>query len=121
MSSDEGGDGERRMAFTDENDFEGGQWIGGEYYGTQRKGRIQTADEKLYGVFADGSSDDERGRRHGKSDKARLKLRPPKDMSRPVDFVGGAGKGNAPQGVERGVTEGEQDMELDSDDHVTDG
>lgn len=42
-----------------DTDFEGGQWIGGEFFYTQRKAkRQQTEEDRLYGVFQ-GSSDDE--------------------------------------------------------------
>ncbi|CAN0517480.1 unnamed protein product, partial [Laminaria digitata] len=42
------------------NDFEGGRWINGEYYyENQRKGQTQTEDDRILGVFQDGSSDDD--------------------------------------------------------------
>lgn len=41
-----------------ENDFQDGQWIGGEfYYKKRRDKRTQTKDDVLYGVFASGDSD----------------------------------------------------------------
>ena len=68
--------------FNVENDFEGGQWIGGEFFfSNKRQKRQQTADDRLYGVFADGSdSDGERKqRRRERPDKA--------DYTMPVSFV----------------------------------
>ena len=45
--------------FSTEADFEDGQWIGGEFFSSGRKHRRQqTADDRLYGVFADGSDSD---------------------------------------------------------------
>ena len=42
-----------RAAFTVDNDFEGGQWVGGEFYAKgRRKGRQMTREEAIYGVFA---------------------------------------------------------------------
>ncbi|KAK1295962.1 hypothetical protein QJS10_CPB15g01917 [Acorus calamus] len=52
--------------FAMDNDFEGGQYIDGEYYYRNRKEkRRQTKDDSLYGVFVGSSSDDE-DRRSGK-------------------------------------------------------
>ncbi|CAM9140265.1 unnamed protein product, partial [Chrysoparadoxa australica] len=55
MSSDEdvgSSDGEHRAAFTTENDYEDGKWIGGEFYASgQKRGRTQTQEERLYGVW----------------------------------------------------------------------
>lgn len=67
-----------------ENDYEGGQWIGGEYYYKKRKEkRTQTKDDVLYGVFADSDDDDDdypsRKRKKDFSKKA--------DLTKPVNFV----------------------------------
>ncbi|CAN0374531.1 unnamed protein product, partial [Ectocarpus sp. 12 AP-2014] len=49
------------------NDFEGGRWINGEYYyESQRKGQMQTEDDRILGVFQDGSSDEDEGRKKKK-------------------------------------------------------
>ncbi|CAL0331264.1 unnamed protein product [Lupinus luteus] len=40
------------------NDFEGGEWIGGEHYYRKRKEKLtQTREDVLYGVFADSEDD----------------------------------------------------------------
>ncbi|KAK1271565.1 hypothetical protein QJS04_geneDACA013028 [Acorus gramineus] len=54
--------------FAMDNDFEGGQFIDGEYYYRNRKEkRRQTKDGSLYGVFVGSSSDDDdEDRRSGK-------------------------------------------------------
>ena len=40
-----------------DNDFEGGQWVEGEYfYANKRKKRPQTKDQRLYGMCASSSS-----------------------------------------------------------------
>ncbi|KAG8378618.1 hypothetical protein BUALT_Bualt07G0004200 [Buddleja alternifolia] len=67
-----------------DNDYEDGQWIGGEFYGKRRQKRSQTKEDVLYGVFADGDSDSDDGfgskkRRKGLAKKA--------DYTKPVSFV----------------------------------
>ncbi|KAL6762911.1 TFP11-domain-containing protein [Haematococcus lacustris] len=63
--------------FDADNDFEGGQWVGGEFYAVGvKRGRTQTKEEQLYGVFLESDSEEERGR--GQKPKA--------DYSRPVAF-----------------------------------
>lgn len=63
-----------------DNDYEGGQWVGDEYFYQNKKQKThQTADERLYGVFADSDSEGE-GRGKKRSQKAA-------DFSRPVGFV----------------------------------
>ena len=53
-----------------EGDFENGQWIGGEFFGSKKRSRQQTKDDALYGVFADDSEDEDRkGRKGGKQEK----------------------------------------------------
>eukprot|EP00803_Ostreobium_quekettii_P005141 evm.model.scf_54.2 EVM.evm.TU.scf_54.2 scf_54:5179-15799(+) len=70
--------------FDVDNDFEGGQWIGGEYfYKNKRQKRQQTEDDRLYGIFAEDDSEDEgrgrRGRRGGGPGRS--------DFTKPVNFV----------------------------------
>ncbi|KAG9448584.1 hypothetical protein H6P81_008549 [Aristolochia fimbriata] len=61
-----------------ENDFEDGQWIGGEFYYSKRKEkRTQTKEDVLYGVFADSDSEAE--------DLSRKRKKA--DFSKPVSFV----------------------------------
>ena len=67
--------------FDVENDFEGGEWIGGEFFfRNKRQKKQQTEDDRIYGVFAENSSDDEGGRR-GRRTGAKA------DLTKPVAFV----------------------------------
>ena len=71
--------------FNVDNDFENGQWIGGEFFHAGKKQkRQQNADDRLYGVFADDSDDDDRRgkRRGGGGDRGG-----DADYSVPVGFV----------------------------------
>ena len=66
--------------FDMDNDFEGGKWIGDEFfYSNKKRKRQQTKDEQLYGYDSD-LSDSERPRR-GKGEKREA------DYSQPVGFV----------------------------------
>lgn len=66
--------------FDVDNDFEGGEWIGGEFfYRNKRQKRQQTEEDRIYGVFAENSSDKEGGRRRRDGSKA--------DLTKPVAFV----------------------------------
>lgn len=49
-------DEQRNERFDVEADFEGGEWIGGEFFhrGKKQK-RQQTAEDRLYGIFAEDS------------------------------------------------------------------
>lgn len=73
-------------AFNVDNDFEGGEWIDGEFYfKSKRRKRGQTKDEQIYGIFAGDASDSEddgHGRR-GLGISRRAKL------TKPVGFVEG--------------------------------
>ncbi|KAK4283911.1 hypothetical protein QN277_000812 [Acacia crassicarpa] len=69
-----------------DNDFEGGEWIDGEFYYRKRKEkRTQTREDVLYGVFAD-SDDDEDDYSNRKRRKDRDLSKKP-DLTKPVNFV----------------------------------
>jgi tuftelin-interacting protein 11 len=62
------------------NDYEGGEWIGGEFfYSKKREKRRQTKEEHLYGYESDASDEDRRKRQRGP--------RKPTDFTKPVGFV----------------------------------
>lgn len=62
------------------NDYEGGQWIDGEYFYTNKRQKtMQTREDQLYGIWGDSDSDDERRGKRGPREKA--------DLTRPVGFV----------------------------------
>ncbi|KAJ4976911.1 hypothetical protein NE237_002017 [Protea cynaroides] len=66
-----------------ENDYDDGQWIGGEFYYKKRKEkRQQTKEDVLYGVFAsDSDADDDSSR------KRRKEFSKKADFTKPVNFV----------------------------------
>ncbi|KAL5977352.1 hypothetical protein ACLOJK_021698 [Asimina triloba] len=72
--------------FGTENDYEDGQWIGGEfYYRKRREKRQQTKEDVLYGVFADSDSDDDSSsRKRGRKDRLTSST---VDLTKPVNFV----------------------------------
>lgn len=72
-----------------DNDYVGGQWIGGEFYFKKRKEkRNQTRDEALYGVFDESDSDADDHSRRKRRDIVKKG-----DLSKPVNFVStGIGK-----------------------------
>ncbi|XP_050379205.1 septin and tuftelin-interacting protein 1 homolog 1 [Argentina anserina] len=67
-----------------ENDYEGGEWHGGEFYYRNRKTkRVQTKDDALYGSFADSDySDEDDGSRKRRKDRKSAA-----DFTKPVSFV----------------------------------
>lgn len=66
--------------FDMDNDYEGGEWIGGEFFFSNKKEkRRQTKDEHLYGYESDASDEDRRKRRKGAKKAA--------DYTKPVGFV----------------------------------
>eukprot|EP00898_Chlorokybus_atmophyticus_P006958 jgi/Chlat1/7263/Chrsp58S06898 len=84
---DNGEDNER---FGMENDYEGGKFIGDEFYFTKKRDkRKQTRDDQLYGVFNDSSDDDDggkgggRGRKRGRDTGGQDRA----DYSKPIGFV----------------------------------
>ena len=74
MSSDEDDHG---MAFSHENDYEGGQWEDGEFYAAGKKrGKRQSKSQQIFGVFAeDSSGDDERSSVYNRSRRKQSDLR----------------------------------------------
>uniref|UniRef100_A0A0D6QRZ5 G-patch domain-containing protein n=1 Tax=Araucaria cunninghamii TaxID=56994 RepID=A0A0D6QRZ5_ARACU len=67
-----------------ENDYEDGQWIGGEFYYKKRKEkRSQTKKEVLYGVFDESDSDAE----ESSSKRYRRDVIKKGDLTKPVNFV----------------------------------
>eukprot|EP00953_Heterococcus_sp_UTEX-ZZ885_P037717 19361-Heterococcus_DN1.PRE.2 len=94
-SSDEGGgadsDNEQRVAFTADNDYEDGRWIGGEFFArSEKRGRHQTREERLYGVFADGEDDEDAKFRQRKQDRkgGGGGRKREVDLTKPLNFVG---------------------------------
>lgn len=80
-------DDQERERFGMENDYEDGQWIGGEfYYGKRKEKRHQTKDDVLYGIFASGDTDSDS---EGCSKKKRKKdlSRKQQDLTKPLNFV----------------------------------
>eukprot|EP00250_Pteridium_aquilinum_P004547 c14751_g1_i1 orf=276-638(+) len=72
--------------FSMDNDYSGGQWIGGEFYFNKKRkeARSQTRDEALYGVFdeSDSDADDSSSKRRRRGDIIKKG-----DLSKPVSFV----------------------------------
>ena len=82
---------EFRMSFTSENDFEGGQWIGNEFYfKSQKRVRAQTKEEQIYGVF--DHADDELVSKHRSRKRFALsgvQLSDGEKYSKNINFVAG--------------------------------
>lgn len=72
--------------FGTEKDFEGGQWVNGEFYFRKRreKARTQTKDDVIYGVFGDSEDVDDDGY---SSKKRRKDFGRKQDLTKPVNFV----------------------------------
>ncbi|KAL5562909.1 hypothetical protein UlMin_032656 [Ulmus minor] len=74
--------------FGTDNDYEDGQWIGGEFYYRKRKDKPQqTKDDVLYGVFADNSDEDSDYEGNGRKRRKDRDLSRKADLTKPVNFV----------------------------------
>ncbi|XP_042490881.1 septin and tuftelin-interacting protein 1 homolog 1 [Macadamia integrifolia] len=97
-----------------ENDYEDGQWIGGEFYYKKRKEkRQQTKEDVLFGVFADSDSDDD-----GSSRKRRKDFSKKSDFTKPVNFVS-TGTVMPDQEIDKNAKEeknGEMELEVEEED-----
>lgn len=103
-----------------ENDYEDGQWIGGEFYYKKRRERpVQTKDDVLYGVFASGDSDsDYDGLGSSRKRRKDKDLYKKSDFSKPVNFVS-TGKVMPNQEIDQNTkVENRTDEE---DDHIPSG
>lgn len=70
-----------------ENDYDDGQWIGGEfYYGKRKEKRHQSKDDVLYGIFASGDTDSDSEGGSNKR-KRRKDLSKKQDLTKPLNFV----------------------------------
>ncbi|KAM7478470.1 hypothetical protein LguiA_026683 [Lonicera macranthoides] len=71
-----------------ENDFDDGQWIGGEFYYGKRKDKRppQTKDDVLYGIFASGDSDSSDGGGSSRKRRKDFSKKAP-DLTKPVNFI----------------------------------
>ncbi|KAH6771033.1 GC-rich sequence DNA-binding factor-like protein with Tuftelin interacting domain-containing protein [Perilla frutescens var. hirtella] len=93
-----------------DNDYEDGQWIGGEFFGKRRQKRAQTKDDVLYGVFASGDSDSDY---EGSGSKKRRKdLSKKADYSKPVNFVS-TGSVMPSQEIDQNSKEDNEEMDED--------
>ncbi|KAH0459275.1 hypothetical protein IEQ34_012089 [Dendrobium chrysotoxum] len=73
--------------FDMENDYDGGRWIGDEYYyRSKREKRTQTKEDTIYGSFAAASSDSDSDGRVSRKRSKRDLIRKP-DLSKPVQFI----------------------------------
>ncbi|KAJ4720973.1 septin and tuftelin-interacting protein 1-like 1-like [Melia azedarach] len=96
-----------------DNDFEGGQWINGEFYYKKRREKpVQTKDDVLYGVFVDDSDDDD-GYSSRKRKKDRDFGRTP-DFTKPVNFIS-TGTVMPDQEIDKNVKEENIDIFEDDD------
>ncbi|OVA07505.1 G-patch domain [Macleaya cordata] len=110
--------------FGTENDFEDGQWIGGEFYYKKRKEknkRFQSKDDVLYGVFADDSDSDAEDGSSSKRRKGGISSKK-YDLTKPVNFVS-TGTVMPNQEIDRKeeTTAKKQDEDEDEDDEENEG
>ncbi|KAH7511485.1 hypothetical protein ACOSP7_014204 [Xanthoceras sorbifolium] len=95
-----------------DNDFEGGQWINGEFYYKKRKEkRTQTKDDVLYGVFASDSDSDGFSSKKRRRDRD-IGRRP--DLTKPVNFVS-TGTVMPNQEIDKNLKEENDDISEDHD------
>ncbi|CAI5995597.1 unnamed protein product [Closterium sp. NIES-64] len=106
------GDGEQRMRFSLDGDFDDGQFINGEFFSSSRRqGRQQTRDDVLYGVFNEASDDEDDdddeefgggGKRRRKKRRGKDDLMGKGDFTKPVNFVS---KGTVNPNLDRDAVE----------------
>ena len=73
-------------------DFEGGQWVNGEFFYTKEVAkRKQTKEDSIYGIFQDTDSDEDRGKK-----KKKGSLIEKGDLTKPVTFVSKGITGGTP-------------------------
>lgn len=73
--------------FDVDNDYDGGRWIGDEYYYRSKKEkRVQTKEDVIYGSFSVASSDSDSGGRISRKRSKRDLIRKP-DLTKPVQFI----------------------------------
>ena len=97
-------DGKNYERFDVDNDYEGGQWVGDEYFFSRKRAkRQQTRDEQLYGYQSDDSD--------GETRRAKRRERVQADYTKPVGFVSSGvvtSSDDKPQDVERAEHRAEQ-------------
>ncbi|MCH80031.1 tuftelin-interacting protein 11-like [Trifolium medium] len=104
-----------------ENDFEGGDWVDGEFYYRKRKEkRHQTKDDVLYGVFADSEDDhddddDEYSSRKGRKYPDFSKKK--QDFTKPMIFVAALNLMPNQDNVNENLKEKDENFGSDDDDN----
>lgn len=99
--------------FDVDNDYEGAEWIDGEfYYRSKRPKKSQTREENIYGVFAENSSDD-----GSPGDGQRQGLGAAPRFSKSVTFVDGGTMGNATEIKEDSLANAKKDFRSKTSSH----